>query len=175
MNIFILERKEDGSIDWKKSAQTLDNYRIVKMPLENAQMLCTNINVLAEQPIAPYRTAYKNHPCTIWSRLAFENFISLAEHGIYMCEEYTKRFGKTHKCEDIIYQCIEFAYDPRVSWEASSAAPLPLCMPVEYKTDDIVESYRKYYASKPRMRYPKNKIPEWFIKYRGNMPYEVIE
>jgi len=39
----------------------------------------------------------------------------------------------------------------------------------------VVESYRRYYASKPRIRYPKNKIPSWFKKYRGNIPYEVIE
>jgi hypothetical protein len=176
MNIFILERKEDGSIDWKKSAEVLDNYRIVKMPLENAQMACTNLNFLANYQIASYRSVHKNHPCTIWARRRYNNFLQLIQHGIFMCEEYTNRFGKKHKCEDVLYKCYELMEHPKVLWEEEDLTfKMPLCMPDEYKSDDIVESYRRFYSQKPRMRYIKGTEPEWFIKYRGNKPYEVIE
>jgi len=48
-----------------------------------------------------------------------------------------------------------------------------LAMPDEYKSENIVESYRKFYASKPRVRYPENKVPLCFKKYRGEQPYEI--
>ena len=52
--------------------------------------------------------------------------------------------------------------------------PLPLAMPDSYKSENIVESYRKFYASKPRMRYPEDRIPAWFTEYR-NQPFEIIK
>ena len=46
MNIFAIEG--DGvEIDWVKSAQSQDNYRVVKMILESCQMLCTALNELS--------------------------------------------------------------------------------------------------------------------------------
>ena len=30
---------------------------------------------------------------------------------------------------------------------------MPLCMPDEYKTDNLVESYRNFFANKPNLRY----------------------
>ena len=49
-----------------------------------------------------------------------------------------------------------------------------MAMPEEFKSENIVESYRKFYASKPRIRYPEDKVPSWFDQYRGDQPYEVI-
>jgi len=51
---------------------------------------------------------------------------------------------------------------------------LPLCMPDYFKSEDIVESYRRYYSSKPKMRYPKEKIPTWFLEYRDGKEFIVI-
>jgi hypothetical protein len=49
-----------------------------------------------------------------------------------------------------------------------------MAMPDCFKSDNVVESYRKYYASKPRMRYPKDKVPDWFVEYRGDKEYQII-
>ena len=46
-------------------------------------------------------------------------------------------------------------------------------MPDEFQSDNPVVSYRKFYASKPRLRYPVDKIPEWVYDYRSE-PFEVI-
>ena len=52
MNIFGIEG--DGKkVDWAKSAQSQDNYRVVKMILESCQMLCTNLNFLYGKKVAP--------------------------------------------------------------------------------------------------------------------------
>ena len=56
----------------------------------------------------------------------------------------------------------------------NESTPLRMAMPSQFKSDDIVESYRRFYASKPRVRYPKSKVPKWFIKYRKDKEYQII-
>ncbi len=73
MNIFAIEGTSTR-IDWKKSARSLDNYRVVKMILESCQMLCTTLNVLYDDKVTPYRNAHKNHPSTKWVRESSANF-----------------------------------------------------------------------------------------------------
>ena len=164
MNIFAIERNTDGSIDWAKSAQSQDNYRVVKMILESTQMLCTNLNLLHGEQVTRYKNAHANHPSTKWARESSDNFEALVYHTLAMLEEYTERFGKVHKCAGVLDDALSH-YDPDM-FPSSDPTPLPLCMPDEYKSSDIVESYRRFYASKPRMRYPVDKIPAWFRKYR---------
>tara|TARA_Y100000593_G_C4090884_1_gene228478 strand:- start:157 stop:432 length:276 start_codon:yes stop_codon:yes gene_type:complete len=89
-----------------------------------------------------------------------------------MLEEYTERFGKVHKCNSVLEKCIEL-YNPLLFDKHEATSPA-MAMPAHFQSDDIVESYRKYYASKPRMRYPKDKVPDWFVKYRGKQEYQLI-
>ncbi len=89
-----------------------------------------------------------------------------------MLDEYTLRFGKTHKCRQVLAKILDL-YDPG-KFPTDESTPLRLAMPEEFRSDNPVVSYRKFYASKPRVRYPKDKVPSWFEKYRGNMPYQVI-
>ena len=51
-------------------------------------------------------------------------------------------------------------------FRSSKPTQLRLAMPEEFKSENVVKSYRDYYASKPRMRYPKGKAPEWFVMRR---------
>ncbi len=172
MNIFALEGF-GNEIDWIKSAQSQDNYRVVKMILESCQMLCTALNELYGEPIAPYRSTHKNHPSSKWVRESAGNFISLTIHTGALIEEYKNRFnGKNHKCELVLKKCIEL-FDAAI-FPSQKSTPLPLCMPENFKCKSIIESYRKFYASKPKMRYPENKIPPWFKEYRKE-PYDIIE
>jgi hypothetical protein len=171
MNIFAIEGS-GTHIDWAKSARSQDNYRVVKMILESCQMLCAALNELNGEQVTPYRTTHKNHPSTKWVRASSANFECLIEHTMEMLEEYTVRFGKIHKCAGVLEQCID-VYDPAL-FPSSDATPLPLAMPYEFQSPNTVESYRRFYASKPRVRYPKDKVPEWFKEYRGNKVYEII-
>ena len=164
MNIFAIERDNAGGIDWIASAKSQDNYRVVKMVLESTQMLCTALNELAGEQITPYRSTHKNHPSTKWVRESSHNFQCLVEHTLAMLEEYTERFNRIHKCAGVLERVIDL-YDPS-QFPSHKPTPLPLCMPDEFKTDDVVTSYRKFYASKPKMRYAKSKVPPWFSSYR---------
>ena len=159
MNIFAIEKNGSGGVDWEKSAQSQDNYRVVKMILESCQILST---VLNEQGVkAPYKSFNPKHPSCLWAAESSANFENLALHCFALIEEYAERFEKDHKCTAVLYSTNE-------------ATPLKMAMPEEFKSSDIVESYRKYYASKERMRYPADKVPTWFERYRGDHPYTII-
>ena len=172
MNIFAIESDASGNIDWIASAKSQDNYRVVKMILESVQMLCTALNLQHGYQISPYKNAHAKHPSTLWVRKSSANFELLIEHTLAMLDEYTERFGKTHKCAAVLEKVIDI-YDPSL-FTMHEETPLPLCMPEEFKSNNIVESYRRFYASKPRIRYPKNKIPTWFMELRGATPFQVI-
>ena len=44
-----------------------------------------------------------------------------------------------------------------------------VCVPEQYKTDDVVESYRRYYRfGKPFAKWDKlNNIPDWWGNYEN--------
>lgn len=96
MNIFVTYN------DYNKCAQVLDDKRLIKMCLETCQMLCTSINeVSKEKNLALYKSTHINHPCSIWARETSENYRWLYNHFESLCNEYTIRFEKTHKCSNL--------------------------------------------------------------------------
>tara|TARA_R110002020_G_scaffold124200_4_gene281152 strand:- start:1659 stop:2174 length:516 start_codon:yes stop_codon:yes gene_type:complete len=170
MNIFAIESDNRGNVDWVKSAQSLDNLRVVKMILESCQILST---VLNEQGLsAPYKSFNPKHPSCLWAAESSANFRALVVHCDAMLKEYTERFGKIHKCDAVLDQIVKL-YD-RHNFGYQYATPLKMAMPEYFKGNDIVESYRRYYADKNNMRYPENKIPGWFVKYRGSKKYQLV-
>ena len=93
MNIFVTD--PDPVI----SAQTLCDKHVVKMVLESAQMLSTAWREYSSEYADEhelYKTAHLNHPCSIWVRLARENYRWLYKHFVALCEEYTHRYEKSH-------------------------------------------------------------------------------
>ena len=173
MNIFAIGGCEKtGTIDWEQSARELDNYRVVKMILESCQMLCATLNLQGFE--TPYRTTHKNHPSTIWVRESSANFLNLVRHTEAMLDEYKSRFGqhKVHKCERVLNICKDL-FDASL-FPHDKPTSLPLCMPDEYKSDNIVKSYRDFYSAKPKMRYPVDKVPTWFDQRRKE-EYELID
>jgi len=173
MNIFAIEGNvATGEIDWVKSAQSQDNYRVVKMILESCQMLCTSLNEISGSQVAPYRSTHKNHPSTKWVMTSSANFEALFEHTMAMIEEYQLRFNKVHKCLSVLQKCLDL-YDCSL-FPSREPTILPLAMPPQFHSDNVVESYRRFYASKPRIRYPRGKVPDWFKVHRGSKEYQIV-
>ena len=171
MNIFAIESTKDGKgVDWAKSARSQDNLRVVKMILESCQILST---VLNEQGlVAPYKSFNPKHPSCLWAAETSANFRALVVHCDAMLREYTERFGKVHKCDAVLSKIVSL-YD-RDNFDCHYATPLKMAMPDAFKSDDVVESYRRYYADKENIRYPKDKVPDWFEKYRGEKSYTLV-
>jgi hypothetical protein len=103
MNIFILDDCPD-----KAAIQQLDKH-VVKMPLETAQMLCSAL-VRHGCEDTPYKAAYRKHPCTIWAGDTRANFLWLIKHGVALSQEYTARYGRRHKSQDVIEWCAAQAH-----------------------------------------------------------------
>ena len=154
MNIFILDR------DLVKSAHAHVDKHIVKMPLETAQLLCTARRAPGESPDSiPYRTTHMNHPCSVWARQSLANYTWLCNMGIELCKEYTYRYGKTHKCEAVIQDCI----DNTPQFERTEPTEHAQAMDIVYRMSDPVLAYRNYYnQAKSHLHSWKNRpVPVW--------------
>ena len=155
MNIFLLDT------DTRKCAQYHCDMHVVKMILETAQLLC-GVHHMTDQVTdqVPYKLSHKNHPCAIWSRESLSNYLYLCDLGLELCKEYTYRYGKRHKSQDVIEWCV--TNKPNIC-DKEFTEPAR-AMPNEYKVDSVVESYRNYYiGEKSKIAVWKNReIPEWF-------------
>ena len=163
MNIFVLHNHP------RIAARMQCDKHVSKMTLETAQMLSTAVNELGGQ--APYKSAHVNHPCSVWARKTLANFLWLYDHGIALAAEYTRRYGKVHKSEAVIRECMSqmktlrlYGLDPETG-RIPDRTPHPLCMPDEYKSDDAVESYRRFYIGEKAgfaQWNKKTKPPAWW-------------
>lgn len=157
MNIFVLD------LDPRKCAEYHSNRHVVKMCIEYAQLLC-GAHWMTEggQYEIPYKLSHKNHPCAIWTRKSLSNYQYLCELGLELCYEYTYRYGKRHKSQDIIEWCRGNL--PNI--EDRGVTTPALAMPDHYKEKDPISSYRRYYIEdKSSFAHWKNReTPEWFLK-----------
>lgn len=97
MNLFSTSECPDQSARW------LVDRHVSKMGLEATQCLCTAYH---EQDIkAPYRPSHKNHPTSIWIRASYDNFQWAIAHAHAIFDEYTARYGKIHKSQNILDWC----------------------------------------------------------------------
>ena len=175
MNIFVLDKSPIIS------AQMQCDKHIVKMPLETAQMLCSVWHRYGQGMNVPYKEAHKNHPCTLWAGDDAGNYDWLWQHGMELCFEYTRRYNKIHKCQQVImdlevYQC-PFAFPI-----TDCSTPHPQCMPDEYKSTELrihsntVRAYRRYYVNdkKDIAKWEKSRpMPDWYDV--GNDYYKMTE
>ena len=152
MNIFVVDR------DPVVAAQQLCDKHVVKMILETAQMLCTVAH--NQGHIAPYRKTHPKHPCTLWAGASAANWTWLLQHGLAMCAEYTRRYGRVHKSEEVILWCARL----RMRFPASELTPFAQAMPPQYKSECAVTAYRAYYhGEKAKFATWKSEVPTWWI------------
>lgn len=180
MNIFFL------SADATENAKFYCNAHVVKIILEITQMLWAawgtfECNTIPSH-IKRYKVTHKNHPMNIWVRTSKANYIYAATVGLELCKEYTFRYKKQHKCQQIIEWLIQNCpleifniENPKSKTKSTTifsktgfpphVTPIPLCMPVEYHDDNVITAYRNYYmGSKTKIAQWKGRSkPVWFI------------
>jgi hypothetical protein len=154
MNIFVV------SYDPVTAAKELCDKHVVKMIAESAQMLCCAY----PDGEAPYKRAYYNHPCTVWARETMGNFDWLTDHALALCSEYTCRYGRIHKSEEVITWCRDNIR--KLEFSGWNLTPFPQAMPDEYKDKDCaVTAYRAYYNAEKASfaKWSKSEKPDWFV------------
>lgn len=154
MNIFYLDK------DLTKCAKYHVNKHIVKMPLETTQILCSAYYFTDQSGFSPYKKTHPNHPCCVWVRESINNWIWLRELGLELCKEYTYRYGKTYKCEEIL-RSMTIPNLPNIPM-----TPLKCAMDDIYKVSDSpIDNYRNYYnnAKQHLFQWKNRCIPEWVV------------
>ena len=152
MNIFALSGKPREAAKWH-----VDKH-VVKMPLETAQILCIVRRMHGDSTV-PYRSTHVYHPCFQWAAESVENYVWLCIIGIELCTEYTYRYGKIHKCEAIIEECL---IQVPHKLKNKGRTKFVQAMPSHCKMDSSVLAYRNYYIQE------KSHLAHW--RNRG-MPY----
>jgi len=161
MNIFVLHT--DPTI----AAQMHCDKHVPKMCVEAAQMMASALRrhgaTDEQMPLTksgtPYKGGYAHHPCTVWAGDSQENWMWLAHHAMQLCEEYYKRFNKMHACTDPIYHMIGL----QKIIPNTKLTPFAQAMPDEYRDDNPVVAYRRYYHSKQFAKWEKGTpAPDWW-------------
>ncbi len=182
MNIFILDPNPELAAIYH------NDKHIVKMPLEMAQMLCTNIYYLNDltskakanknlelvykifkdfpppksSPYPFYLFAFPNNPCTIWLRESQANMKWGLELFRQLLIEYTFRYEKHRDLEKVYFWIRDnFPYDKIKKIELT---PFVQALPETYKDEDAVKAYRSYYLNDKRhiAKWKNRDQPEWW-------------
>ena len=168
------------------AAQSLVDSHVVKMILESCQLLSTAHRMLdgrleivvvnnrkkkvwilpdARDSIL-YQATHVNHPSAIWCRESKDNYLWLFNHTVELTREYTFRYGKRHKCCDLL-GCLGAV--PHNISVVPFTQPPPAMDPKYIISQDSVENYRNYYNhGKIHLhRYKKRSPPEWLVYNTG--------
>ena len=160
MNRFIIE---DTPI---KIAQSLCDQHVVKMPLEEAQMLCTALWHHAPEYAEEhnlYKPVHQKHPCTLWAMETRSNYEWAFCLYREMLFEYMYRYKKGHGAS----KHYDALWLGRFKIPSGVFTKHPQCFSGmdELKTDEFypIEAYRAFYiadkASFARYRYTQQ--PTW--------------
>ena len=178
MNIFVLNEVP------QTAARDMCDKHVVKMIVESAQMLSTAHRVLDGEQYTElsannrrikrwksphklmedilYKASFVGHPCTKWVMENNKNYYWLVEHAYELCREYTRRYGKVHKSDDLI-SLIRFRKPANIPI-ADSITPFAQAMPEEYKNEDAVKAYRAYYLGEKTgfAVWNHSETPSWY-------------
>lgn len=144
-----------------ESARFLDDKRVVKMILECAQLMSTALRCMDVEDDRLYKSTHVNHPCSVWVRENQSNFRWVLLHFYALCNTYSDKTEKMHKCEEL--SDVFEAYMERLP--TGELTPFVNCaanssLGIDFKhVDDVHKAYQHYLAE--RWYYDKRK-PTWF-------------
>jgi hypothetical protein len=111
----------------------------------------------------PYAISHVNHPCTVWTRSSLQNFNWLLECTEELCTEYSRRWENR---QHFISKIVNWMKNNPPNLKDLSLTPFAQAMTICYKSQDPINSYRRYYAFKTsymKVQWKKlNNIPNWW-------------
>lgn len=137
MNRFILDADP-----WRAATFHCDKH-VVKMIVEEAQMLSTVHRRFGHEGEGLYRATHRHHPCTVWAGESRDNYLWGARLLEALLEEYTLRYGKQHATGRLLPDLLK----PPAGIPDTGLTPFPQAMPEELRGPDPVEAYRGFYEA----------------------------
>ena len=152
MNIFILD--EDPIL----AARMMCDKHVVKMVLESTQILSTVAHSKGFKTY--YKPTHRHHPCTLWAAKSIQNWTWLLDHSLALCDEYTLRYNRVHKCYSVLIQLKILD----INLPDIGVTDFVLAMPDCYKSSNPVDSYRAYYLGSKRKfaKWKHSAAPQWW-------------
>lgn len=151
MNIFVVDH------DPVVAASQLCDQHVVKMPLENCQML----SAVFEDDYCGHPKAVSKHPCTLWLKQSKQNIEWLLRHHGALLSEYTYRYGKEHKFND----SPQYFATKVSACQIPNAGLTPFANATPYKDMATIPAYRHFYrmdkAKFARWKYTE--MPDWLL------------
>ncbi len=162
MNLFILDRMP------KVAAQFNNDAHVRKIILEATAMMGYAYDQGKFKPWSYLLNNghHFNHPMSKWVRESRQNFDWTLQHAYALCDEFTFRFGKSHKCREYI-DWIAFNL-PMKNLPDIGQTDWPRCFGDWGESigfsDDAIYDYRRYYmmAKRHLAVWTKRDIPEWY-------------
>lgn len=141
MQILILDEKPE------LNAQYQVDKHVCKLQTELAQCLSTAFRHYTKGnsiPLWMYQSTHENHPCVLWIKESLSNFKYGIELGIALHAEYNYRYPKNRKYQKEKQHFLWLKNNlPNIIDKGLTS--FALAMPEQYRSDNVVESYREYY------------------------------
>lgn len=176
MNLFYLSESPE------ECASFHCDKHVVKQPVEEFQMLVSALlrhgadsqSLPKTKAGSPPRGGYPHHPVTKWHGDSYFNFMKGADFGLALCQEYTKRYKKTHFCEAGIKYMRDNAKNLAPEFYKSSLGGMtPYAIAISPESNcrklpffdklHAIDKYRAYYVldKAPIVTYKFTKPPYW--------------
>lgn len=157
-----------------------NNKHCVKMILEYAQLLCSAQRLFLDDEELKnkfYKLTHKNHPQLKWVIESDANYTWLYNLFIALCDEYTLRYSKIHKCDFLFRTLLKTAPEKLPKGDLTLFAIttnedindkykklIESEKSFERKQELVVEAYREYYMTSKRSFcvWKCRDVPEWF-------------
>jgi hypothetical protein len=160
MNLFILDRMPVQAARYNCDAH------VRKIILEAIEMMAYTYTKFDPWPWVPKSGRHLNHPMSKWVRATRQNFDWTLQHAYALCDEFTYRFEKIHKCQSYLdWISANLPLDNLRNYQQTD---WPRCFG-DYKelvgrSDNAVYDYRRYYmlAKRELAFWTKREMPEWY-------------
>jgi hypothetical protein len=162
MNIFVLHKHP------RVAARYHCDKHVIKMITESCQMISTCLKIkYSQDDDLLYKITHHNHPCNKWLRESDGNLIWLMNLTRGLIKEYDTRYKKPNKFKTA-RAIIEHLSKLSFINKSESMTAFKLAMPDEYVTNDVVESYRRFYIfdknKKGKVQYKYSRKPKWLYE-----------
>jgi len=131
-----------------KCAEYLDDKRVVKMVLETAQILSSVLRMHGVEETGLYKSTHVNHPVVQWVAQSRDCYWWTVRHFNALCKEYTLRYGKFHKSQDLgplFYRYMDCVPETRFTPPVNCARNRGLNL--DYTSEECVYTAYKLYLN----------------------------